>query len=411
MSELIKKTKNLILKIPQNEFAKIILDFLGRKKIFSRTVKADFCISIEDIKQFHYLIDQKVEKEESTQLSIFSATIRYEDGYAIVMESFEELEKYHEQRNVIPKSITIDWSIVIQFPNSETVETQKISVTISKYDHHGVTEGEFYYTVEHTNQAWGFEVSSLLDSQIKKLCPRKKMSSKVYEFIAKYFLNWESYKNFMIFMAILATGWFLYDLDAKEESYLVEKRVEIQRIENSLEELKQTIPENGHTFILNELYRIHEKEQITKVELDKAINYLKFTELEEINTNEHILVQKKMGSALKTFISQKTLLEATKKKLTEMTNKYSFDENAFVLIKKLILQTGLLLTIWPFLLIFDKYYSFYFKEKSFILITEEEKKAQETYLYKKKKGFALGVATFCFSITGSLIASFLYAIL
>lgn len=74
------------------------------------------------------------------------------------------MNKYLETRDVEPISVTLQWHVVVSFPNSENVETQKIEVSFEAIEDN--TAGNILVNIENTNQAWGIEVLNLIKDKI-----------------------------------------------------------------------------------------------------------------------------------------------------------------------------------------------------------------------------------------------------
>uniref|UniRef100_UPI001CB75B2A hypothetical protein n=1 Tax=Sulfurimonas indica TaxID=2508707 RepID=UPI001CB75B2A len=163
MDKKIDIAKNdVVLNISQNIFADIILNFLGNKQILSYENENDFHITLNDIEQFYYLIDEKIHKENYTNIDYFSVLISYHDKTKREINGINSLKTYLETRDVSPRNIILTWNIILDFPNTQTIENQKIEVSFNTEE----SNKSIMLKIEHTNQAWGIEILNLLKDHL-----------------------------------------------------------------------------------------------------------------------------------------------------------------------------------------------------------------------------------------------------
>lgn len=165
--EMGNDNKEISIKFSERSFAKMLVDLLGKKQVLSGIEETPFRVKLEDLCQFHYLLRDKIEKEQFTTLRIFSVSIHYNDQTKRTLNSIENLESFLETRNVVATSVSLTWDIILKFPNVDNVENQKVEMSfITKKDE---INGEITINIEHTNQAWAIEVLNLLKSKISEI--------------------------------------------------------------------------------------------------------------------------------------------------------------------------------------------------------------------------------------------------
>lgn len=160
----LEKDNFIALALPKENVASIIMDFLGSKEKLTYSKDGYFQLSIGDLQQYYYLIEQKINKEYSSYLDFFEVVINYDDGTSRKINNKESLESYHESRLVCPISVIIQWNIILKFPSSKTIENQKIEILFDTNDENSCAK----VVVEYTNLVWGSEVINLLINQVNK---------------------------------------------------------------------------------------------------------------------------------------------------------------------------------------------------------------------------------------------------
>ena len=199
MNNPINKVENekISFNLTQNNFADIILNFLGKKQKLLYTVEnSNFKIERNDVEQFYYLLNEKIRKEHYTSVGYFSVNIIYTDSTQCEINGIEALEKFLETRDVIPRSIILSWNIILNFPENPTIENQKIEVSFNVSDDQN---NVIQLNIEHTNQAWGVEVLNLFKDHIQTIIIEKPKKLIVAEKINN-FLN---YRNTLLPLIVL----------------------------------------------------------------------------------------------------------------------------------------------------------------------------------------------------------------
>lgn len=187
MSDLVGNENNseptFNLSLPREEVAGIIVDFLGKKESLTFQESGFFNIDIHRLRQYQLILEDKVEKEHNLSLGFFEFTIHYDDGTVRKIRGRDGFDSYFEQRMVYPVNVVMQWNLVLQFPNSKTVETQKIQLSFDTNNNEGL--GEVRLSIEYSNVSWGMEVISLLKNQIAKDLSLPSKVDKKYEKISQ----------------------------------------------------------------------------------------------------------------------------------------------------------------------------------------------------------------------------------
>lgn len=148
--------------LEQQAFVDMVLNFLGKKERLSYRVDNDFILRLNDIEQFHHLLEAKLAKEHTTHVSHFAVTVLYHDGTSKQVNGIEALQRFNETRNVLPVSVTLSWNIILNFPKLKSIESQAIELNFLK-NKNSQKSGKIELTINHTNSAWGVEVLNLID--------------------------------------------------------------------------------------------------------------------------------------------------------------------------------------------------------------------------------------------------------
>ncbi len=158
---------DITVTLPRGKFAEFLLGFLGPKETLSKPYPDDFIVKLDDIFQFHHLLEHKIKNEQFISLSLATATIHYDDGTNRTINTIESLEKFNEYRDLEVISFNLIWQFVFRVPDQNAIRQQKVNLL---FDAKGRgTTGEITVSIEHSNQLWAVEVLRLFEEQIKKV--------------------------------------------------------------------------------------------------------------------------------------------------------------------------------------------------------------------------------------------------
>ncbi len=348
------KTINEVgLPLDPETFARVILDFLGRKENLSYKSRDNFVINIEDISQFNHIINSKVSYQKNIVLEHFSINLGYSDNTFRTINGSEALDKFLETRSIDTTSVNLNWKIIIKFDNSPTIETQEISLLfVTNLDMESPKE-EFSYielSINHTNQSWALDILNAFKEKINevRLEPPK---------LKKHYIKFKNSPlyltaSMMLFM-ILAIGLIL----------------------PLSPDMSQSLKQDLIRYTLKQDY----KDEISKVVSLLHITSLDKKELKELKSNDKEI-----------------------KNIIYKNNKDS--------IIQVLLIVFLMLT--PFII--KKYINYslnYFNHKSFIIINNANSNKLEKYKEDKSKITYIGFTVIVTSIVFSIVAAIFFKIL
>ena len=380
---------NIIVEIPEQKFANILINYFGHKQTVSWSNEVAFCIGINEIKQIYYSMLEKFERERFTHLDIFLITIIFNDNSVIKMTTIESLNNYHEIRNVSPISVSFSWNILVDFGNSDTIENQKIELTFAKNNKN--PKGSIKLNVEYTNQSWGYEVYYLIKSLIGDISRGERKELIVYNFLKKYKLFYIIFTIIFI-CSLIVTAYEHHGLHQERyKEFLESKSKHIESTEISIKKIKATIPKNEAIFILKELYDLQDRGLVSKSEFNKALNYLILnynylisdeelfnTDLNSFFNNKHI------SKLIETIEKNKILLSKEEEKLRKIEGQFFFTTTYFNSLLFMELITIFKLSIIKIILyLYSNYFIFYYSDRTFILLTNKEKKKNKNTIFIK----------------------------
>ncbi|MFY9143429.1 hypothetical protein [Sulfuricurvum sp.] len=363
MSDIIEQTseqkteKNeLVVNLSKENFADMILNFLGKKEELTYRSEENgyFKITLDDIEEFYFLLEQKINREQSLILDAFSMELFYDNGTKRVVHSFEKIAGFVETRNIKPKAVLLEWHIIVKFNDSPHVETQKIQLLFKAYDNEYIG-----IVVEHTDQIWGMEVLSLFENQIKNIyVPEKK--SNVYAKKIKIFLESTPITTGLTIIIVFLIMVFIESLD-----------------KNIRDDLKfQTI---------NKVININSQEDKKLVESSLAI-YMIDKDYRDKNIIDTFST-KEVSNEMKNYIDNKN------------NNSNSFKK--FLL--KIFISIYGFYTILYFYLVYVIRYN---KKNSFILLTKKAHKDYETYKDDKNNKQFYSISLIAFTLIIGLVINF-----
>lgn len=367
MSEIKKNEpeSKVVLSLPENTFADMIMNFLGKKEKLSYQKRTYFKLHIYDITQFYYLLDAKISKEQFTHLNYFSLVITYDDSTTREINTIERLEKYHETRNVIPTSISMSWNIVLKFPKADTIENQKIDLLFNITDE--VIDGNVYLDIQHTNPAWGVEVLNLFTDNIKKVSLQENKNigfiNSVFGVISSKRSNRAVY-YFMMLVVSLTMSILLLGLESNSNNYSRSKADLATEVYN--------LSSNG---------LITDRELMTTL---NAISYLKDDNIEELLENK--LINEELVVPVEAYISKSK-------------------EKIYTFIKIVLSIFFSLIGIYFFGKYYYNSYINFYRDISLINITDAANKKLIAFNESKNKAVFYSLSLIIFSVVCSLIAT------
>ena len=348
----------LALTIKENDLANIILNFLGKKEtLIYEQEDINFKLYRNDIEQFYYLLNTKIEKESYSNITHFSVTFFYNDNTKREINEIETLNSFLETRDVIPKKIILSWNIILNFPNTQRIENQEVRVEFNILE----KTNSILISIKHTNPVWGTEVLNLFKEHSKSLIDKE---SQVLVF-SKQVIQLFRLENILSTILLLFLPIMLSILYNENNIPFNKKQTEIISILIDSEE-KHSIS-NLETILISDI--------ITKKDTNKEI--------------VSVIKDKKTRAILNLYILEKENKLRDKRMMT------------FIVISTI---AGFILIIYLLL----KQNIKYFSEKSFILTTARSEKSYDLYKKSKNKMEYYSFSFIFFSVIIGLLVNALY---
>lgn len=380
------------LELSNEVLAAVVLSSLGKKEKLYYEKNHNFVLSLTDVKQFYYLLNQKINNDSNREAQYFEVFIFYDDDSTRQFNSFEKLESYYEREDISPVQITMHWNIIVNFASSETIETQKIELAYLATTDVGFDNGHVQLTIEHTNGIWANEVHNLLRSQIKKTyTTTDKDLSKPFR-IKNTLRDVGALASVIVFFLMLLSIGPYNSFFLKSPSYSEElSNSDIDFFgENDLKNsiLSSKIPVNQKLLSINIINDYNGAEMgvfLDKIPLNKAIRK---------DIKHHLDGHSKVVELF-----------------DELDRKYS-ERNKFYE-KALMLVIFGTLTIWlvfVFLHFYANYYKNHFSTRSFITLTDASLRSYKKFNESKNKAVFNGISAAAFAVVTGLITSGVWAI-
>ncbi len=186
----------LALPYEEEDFKEFIVGLLGKPQTITKRLKGVFEIHLQDLQNFHELINQRIVQQNGGKLIQLKTKIYFNDESSVLLSTYGELLTYNEVKPIISEAVKMSWSYLIQFSDKKFPEKQEIEITIISTPDRRLIEdddllyylpkSEFRLNIQHTARSWGSDIESLLSHQINSIVvPQSKW---------RIFLNRNSYK-------------------------------------------------------------------------------------------------------------------------------------------------------------------------------------------------------------------------
>jgi hypothetical protein len=91
----------VLVPCPPQEFADFISRLLGKPQIAEGRFSGPFTVTLHDIENFYFLIQQRIKEQNIGQLVQFTAAVKFDDGTSVELQSLEYLRAYSEVKPVV----------------------------------------------------------------------------------------------------------------------------------------------------------------------------------------------------------------------------------------------------------------------------------------------------------------------
>lgn len=179
------KSGYITLPFDEDQFKDFVKTLLGSPQSITKTIQGSFEIKVEDLRDIHSLIMQRVTQQNESALVQFAVKIMYSDNSSVELNTIEELLTYNEVRPVISESVHLKWDFLVKFQDKKVPEKQRIQVSfvspdknVTIYDDEDRTfrpmylkgqSGAVVFRIEHTARTWGADIEALLTGHIESL--------------------------------------------------------------------------------------------------------------------------------------------------------------------------------------------------------------------------------------------------
>ncbi len=184
----------LTLPFSQDQFQEFISGLFGKQEQVQRFIEGDFDIEIGDIRDLHYLIEERIAQQNKGVLIQFSAKVFYDDDSSTLFGSLESLSNYSEPRAVIPIRVELSWQYLIRFQDRNVPEKQEIDIYviardlreykraegyINKYLYLRQPDSGFDLKIKYTARTWATDLELKLSEQLKNLIKLSSQKSRL----------------------------------------------------------------------------------------------------------------------------------------------------------------------------------------------------------------------------------------
>jgi hypothetical protein len=115
----------ILIHFSPEEYLDFISGILSKGQIARGRFLGVFDLGITEVSNFFYLIDQRVNEQNTAKLIQFSAKILFEDESSVELPSLDELSSYADIKQVISSGIVLTWIYMITFQNRTVPENSK----------------------------------------------------------------------------------------------------------------------------------------------------------------------------------------------------------------------------------------------------------------------------------------------
>ncbi len=368
-------SKDISINISHKKFVEMVVEFVGNKERLTYPEEGAFTLGLNDLEQFYYLLEAKIEDTSGVILDAFNAKFIFDNRITRTVTSFSDLQRFNEPRDIGVNGVVLQW-YVITTEKKEGLKTQKVELSFDVVGDE--YEGKVNLFIDHTNPGWGAEVLNLFRDQISNVIALKHPR---YTFAVKA-LKTMTVQNYFggaaIVIGIVFFSWLIFsDPKVSTPSLVTYPRVEL----------------------INGYYSNKENEDVQE-EYGKALHYLNglhFTQIEKVYPDQ--VSDENVRSILEGYVE---------KKYKETERKRPVVPLVFIL-KVLIL--GFVLPFFAIYYLPKKYFEStieFFGEKSFITVTKRSEKEASQYKYLKNNMRYKSISSVLISVAVGVVSCYIY---
>lgn len=187
LDEITPSTKGaLVIPCSADQFGRFMSNLLGKPQTISKAISGAFDIKLEDIRNLHHLISQRINQQNKNSLIQFTCRIVFDDDSSVLLNSFEDLVAYNEIRALTSTQAHLHWSYLVYFEDRKAPEKQEVEISFITTrqgpaiplfgDDERVLvarkilgAGIITFNIKHTARTWGADIEALLAGHLKSL--------------------------------------------------------------------------------------------------------------------------------------------------------------------------------------------------------------------------------------------------
>lgn len=175
---IFQENSSISLPVNNEDLGNFLSGLLGQAQSIERDFDQAFDIDHAWLINLHEVIDQRVNQQAIAQLLNFKAVVNFEKRMKRTLTSIESFYTYKEMKQLRSIGVKLEWSYLIQFPNSTVPEKQEItffaktnstSKSDSKLDNFLYSSSKvnvINIRINYTERTWGNDMENLLEETI-----------------------------------------------------------------------------------------------------------------------------------------------------------------------------------------------------------------------------------------------------
>lgn len=117
----------LLIDIPKNELGTFLCSLLGQARHTKKVYRKPFLIDHDFLRNLDAVIDQRVARQQRSELTAFNATVHFADGRSQTETSRESFHSFNDLSRTPTTGIDIVWTYLVWFPISQFQRNKKFT--------------------------------------------------------------------------------------------------------------------------------------------------------------------------------------------------------------------------------------------------------------------------------------------
>lgn len=164
---------NVVLPCAPKDFGRFVSSVLGKPQKIERRLNNAFKLDRKDVSNIYQLLETRIDEQNDASLIQFTSNITYDNNSSHEIDGLDGFIGYTEVEPLVSQGVTLSWTFLIKFKNSDFPEKQTIFISFNtlSYSNRGEASRLFsmdsrvpqiVISIEHTNRTWGADIESLL---------------------------------------------------------------------------------------------------------------------------------------------------------------------------------------------------------------------------------------------------------